>query len=172
MLFQKSLISPTSLACLLVLVFLISLSSTNAAITGASDEIRKGESINVSEETIVSASGTLELGIKCSNINQTSDVFCPISAIGFPNGALKLEVGNESGCQSACLKNCSLIAYSYDQREGCFLWVNLRQLLDHQRNASYVNPKLSASEISTTCSGETIKGRSSESSAQGKKEAF
>ena len=48
----------STLACLLVLFFLISLSSTNATITGAATEIQKGESILVLQN-IVSASGGL-----------------------------------------------------------------------------------------------------------------
>ncbi|KAM6553649.1 hypothetical protein CsatB_014411 [Cannabis sativa] len=96
-----------------------------------------------------------KIELKCSNLNLAADNFFPISTTEFPTGALKIDVGNYSSCQSACLKNCSLIGYAYDEENGCLLWnsgsfFNLRQHSNREhRNIRKVYLRLAAgSEIS------------------------
>ncbi|XP_062077883.1 G-type lectin S-receptor-like serine/threonine-protein kinase At1g11300 [Humulus lupulus] len=91
-----------------------------------------------------------KIELKCSNLNLNADNFFPISTTEFPNGALKFDVGNDSGCKSACLKNCSLIVYAYDEQSGCLLWntasfFNLRQHSNHKhRNTRKLSLRLAA----------------------------
>ena len=92
----------------------------------------------------VSSGCVRETALNCTNnTNVQKDEFLHMSEVDWPHNPLYLEdIGNDKECQSACLNNCSCVAYAYDQKydrklDGnklirCLVWdgslLNLKQL--------------------------------------------
>ena len=77
-----------------------------------------------------------------------NDAFLSIPNMLFPVNSVALRVNNIEECKSACLSNCSCIAYGYDNR--CFIWigelVNLQQLSSKNKIGREINVRVAASE--------------------------
>lgn len=82
-------------------------------------------------------------------INQTGDGFLPIRNIKWPDFSYWVStVGDETGCKSTCLNNCSCGAYVYTPTTGCLAWGNeLIDMHELQTGAYTLNLKLPASEL-------------------------
>ncbi|KAJ3676297.1 hypothetical protein LUZ60_003709 [Juncus effusus] len=65
------------------------------------------------------------------NIAQ-KDGFVKLTNVRLPGNLIRLLVSGQKECESACLRNCSCMAYSYNN--GCLIWTeeirNLQQLYD------------------------------------------
>ncbi|KAJ1291339.1 hypothetical protein BS78_02G309300 [Paspalum vaginatum] len=82
-------------------------------------------------------------------INQTGDGFLPIGNIKWPDFSYWVStVGDETGCKSACLNNCSCGAYVYTGTTGCLAWGDeLIDMHELQTGTYTLNLKLPASEL-------------------------
>ena len=93
--------------------------------------------------------------LQCTN-NQ-KDGFLKISRVDWTKNPLGLDIVNDKECQSACLNNCSCLAYAYDPKrnrtsvtKSCLVWddslLNLKQLSE-DGNDFYL--KLAPSDLVT-----------------------
>ncbi|KAK4851784.1 hypothetical protein QYF36_018411 [Acer negundo] len=93
------------------------------------------------------------LGCNSSSLSK-KDRFLRINYTDLPIHPLKLEARSSMECESASLRNCSWIAYSFDEGTGsCFVWdndlIDLKQLLEGDDNGKNFYLKLAASELNS-----------------------
>lgn len=81
--------------------------------------------------------------------NQSGDGFLPMGNIKWPDFSYWVStVGDEPGCRTVCLNNCSCGAYVYTATTGCLAWGNeLIDMHELQTGAYTLNLKLPASEL-------------------------
>jgi hypothetical protein len=90
--------------------------------------------------------------LQCENntyANGTKDWFLKISNMQLPLYSKAYLAVNASGCELACMKNCSCMAYAYN-RSGCMIWegalLNLQQLSDGGEVEQDIYLRLAADE--------------------------
>ncbi|KAK4851742.1 hypothetical protein QYF36_018001 [Acer negundo] len=89
-----------------------------------------------------------------SSSRQDEDGFLRIENADFPINPQKLNVTSSMECKSASLRNCSWIAYAFDEINGsCFVWDNelfdLKKLMQGDINGRNFFLKLAASELNS-----------------------
>ena len=104
-----------------------------------------------------------ETDLQCTNKNTDvgKDGFLLMSKVDWPENPLQqLHIRNRLACESACLNNCSCIAYAYDQKVDhnvykfrCFVWngplLNLKKLSGDDKYGNEFYLKLAPSELAT-----------------------
>ena len=94
--------------------------------------------------------------LQCTN-NQ-KDGFLKISRVDWTKNPLGLDIVNDKECQSACLNNCSCLAYAYDPKrnrtsvtKSCLVWddslLNLKQLSDDDKYGNDFYLELALSDL-------------------------
>uniref|UniRef100_A0A7N2MBZ8 non-specific serine/threonine protein kinase n=1 Tax=Quercus lobata TaxID=97700 RepID=A0A7N2MBZ8_QUELO len=111
-----------------------------------------------------SSTGCLrETALQCTkNIDVQKDGFFSMSIIDWPDNRQHRETDNPTDCQSACLNNCSCVAYAYyyikrdpknpkDPKLQCFVWhgalLNLKQRSTDDINGIDFYLKLASSDL-------------------------
>jgi hypothetical protein len=102
--------------------------------------------------------------LRCTNnTNVQKDGFLTMFKVYWPDNPLHLDMGDEKKCESACLNNCSCIAYAYEYEHfknghnfsmfRCFVWngflLNLKQHSVYARYAKDFYLKLAPSDLVT-----------------------
>jgi hypothetical protein len=102
--------------------------------------------------------------LQCTNnTNVQKDGFLTMSKVYWPDNPLHLDMGDEKKCESACLNNCSCIAYAYEyeyfknghnfSKFRCFVWngflLNLKQHSVYTRYLKDFYLKLAFSDFFT-----------------------
>ncbi|GMY31621.1 G-type lectin S-receptor-like serine/threonine-protein kinase At4g03230 isoform X4 [Fagus crenata] len=102
--------------------------------------------------------------LRCTNnTNVQKDGFLTMFKVYWPDNPLHLDMGDEKKCESACLNNCSCIAYAYEYEHfknghnfsmfRCFIWngflLNLKQHSVYARYAKDFYLKLAPSDLVT-----------------------
>ncbi|KAM4092622.1 hypothetical protein ACB094_06G054100 [Castanea mollissima] len=98
--------------------------------------------------------------LNCSNNSDENDRFLPMSRIDWLDSPLSFDIGSVKECESACLNNCSCIAYAYEDnyrshknKSKCLVWNGslsyLKQLPDDDINGHNFYLKLSPSDLLT-----------------------
>ncbi len=124
---------------------------------------------------IVSSGCVRETVLNCTNnTNVQKDEFLHMSKVDWPHNPLYLEdIGNDKECQSACLNNCSCVAYAYDQKydrkvDGnklirCLVWdgslLNLKQLSADDLYGNDFYLKLASPSIKNSKKNKKKRGR-------------
>ncbi|GMY31618.1 g-type lectin s-receptor-like serine/threonine-protein kinase sd1-13 [Fagus crenata] len=91
-------------------------------------------------------------------INNQKDGFLKMSKVDWTENPLGLDIRIDKECQSACLNNCSCIAYAYVQKpnrtgvtNSCLVWndslLNLKQLSDDDKYGNDFYLKLALSDL-------------------------
>ena len=102
----------------------------------------KPVSADVSSKGNVSRDCARKTALRCSNNSDVqNDGFLPMSRIDWLDSPLSFDIGSGKECESACLNNCSCIAYAYEDnyrshknKSKCLVWTGslsyLKQLPD------------------------------------------
>ncbi|KAG4986213.1 hypothetical protein AAZX31_12G135100 [Glycine max] len=96
--------------------------------------------------------------LSCRNGVHSNDVFMPLNKTQLPStlkGDSKIKIDTERGCESACSRKCSCVAYAYNLNGYCHLWLgqilNLKNISTYVDNSDNTNPifnlRLDASEL-------------------------
>ncbi|KAF7112207.1 hypothetical protein RHSIM_RhsimUnG0256400 [Rhododendron simsii] len=93
--------------------------------------------------------------LQCGNdseVNGQKDQFLWISKVRLPDNPIVLsQVRSVGDCESACFRNCSCTAYTFDGNDGCSIWheelLNAEQLIDDDPEGRDFYLRLAASEF-------------------------
>lgn len=102
-----------------------------------------------------------ETALQCTeNIDVQKDGFFRMSIVDWPDNPQHRETANPTDCQSACLNNCSCVAYAYyykkpdpkqDPKLQCLVWhgalLNLKQHSADDINGIDFYLKLATSDL-------------------------
>lgn len=82
-------------------------------------------------------------------LNRTGDGFLRVAGVKLPDRSnWASTVLNEAACETACLKNCSCKAYSFDSGIGCMTWVHdLIDIYQYPEGDNDLYVKLAGSEL-------------------------
>ncbi|KAL9239262.1 hypothetical protein vseg_013602 [Gypsophila vaccaria] len=86
--------------------------------------------------------------LQCRTQVGKADGFLVLKTVKLPDLEVWLQGINPNDCRTMCLKNCSCLAYAYDQGAGCMYWSNT--LIDTQQftmSGINVNLRLAHSEL-------------------------
>eukprot|EP00262_Sarcandra_glabra_P002761 TRINITY_DN1315_c1_g3_i1.p1 TRINITY_DN1315_c1_g3~~TRINITY_DN1315_c1_g3_i1.p1 ORF type:complete len:611 (+),score=92.05 TRINITY_DN1315_c1_g3_i1:66-1898(+) len=72
--------------------------------------------------------------INSSSESEKEDGFLKLERMKLPDNPNKLNADDEEECETECMKNCSCLAYAYDEGIGCMSWSG--DLIDMQEFAS------------------------------------
>ena len=88
--------------------------------------------------------------LQCGNSSVERDRFMELPSVTFLESYQSVQVENTTVCESACLNNCSCVAYSYHDN-GCSIWtedlLNLQQLALGDNRGITLYIRLAASEF-------------------------